>query len=124
MRHVSRTAPLDWPTPDSQFQVATAAAAVWAPNLALPFLRAASAGYRAEGRLALLAQTLVFEAWAEVREGAARVAITSAAEGVRLAQETRQGRYAVVGELAEAIAAGRSGGGAPPRPLLRSAPGA
>ncbi len=121
LRLVRRTAPLDVPTPDAQFQVATAAAAVWAPNLALPFLRAASAGYRAEGRLALLAQTLVFEAWAEVREGAARVAITSAAEGVRLAQETRQGRYAVVGELAEAIAAVEMGADAPAEQLIESA---
>jgi DNA-binding NarL/FixJ family response regulator len=78
---------------------------VWAPNLALPFLRAASAGYRADGRLALLAQALILEAWAGVREGAARAAITAAAEGVKLAEETRQIRYGLVGQLAEAIAA-------------------
>ncbi len=55
LRRVRLTAPLDVPNPDAQFEVATAAAAVWADNLALPFLRAASAGYRADGRLALLA---------------------------------------------------------------------
>ncbi len=80
-----------------------------ADNLALPFLRAASAGYRADGRLALLAQTLVSEAWAEVREGAARLAITAAAEGVQLAKETRQVRYVAAGQLAEAIAAAEMG---------------
>ena len=105
LRCLWRTAPLDVPTPDAQFEVAKAAAAVWAPNLALPFLRTASAGYRADGRLALLAQTLVFEAWAEVREGAARVAITAAAEAVQLARETRLVRFVAVGQLAEAIAA-------------------
>ena len=105
LRQVSRTAPLDASGPEAQLDLALAAAAVWAPNLALPFLRAASAGYRADGRLALLAQALILEAWASVREGAARAAITAAAEGVKLAQETRQVRYGLVGQLAEAIAA-------------------
>ncbi|HEX3686294.1 MAG TPA: AAA family ATPase, partial [Gaiellaceae bacterium] len=105
LRQVRRTAPLDVSEPEAQLDLALAAAAVWAPNLALPFLRAASAGYRADGRLALLAQALILEAWAGVREGAARAAITAAAEGVKLAQETRQVRYGLVGQLAEAIAA-------------------
>ncbi len=105
LRRVRRTAPLDVRGPEAQFEIAKAAAAVWAPNLALPFLRAASTGYRAEGRLAPLAQTLVYEAWAEVREGSARVAITAAAEAVQLAQETRQVRFVIVGQLAQAVAA-------------------
>ncbi len=105
VRRVRRMAPLDAADPESQLDVGFAASAVWADNLALPFLRAASAGFRADGRLALLAQTLVGEAWAEVRAGAARVAFTAAAEGVQLAEETRQVRYVVAGQLAEAIAA-------------------
>jgi DNA-binding NarL/FixJ family response regulator len=105
LRRVRRTAPLDVPEPEAQFEVAKAAAAIWAPNLALPFLRAASTGYRTDGRLAPLAQTLVYEAWAEVREGSARVAITAAAEAVQLAQETRQVRFGIVGQLAQAVAA-------------------
>ena len=121
LRRVRRTAPLDVPKPEAQFDVATAAAAVWAPNLALPFLRAASAGYRADGRLALLAQTLVFEAWAEIRAGAARVAITAAAEGVQLAQETRQVRFVAVGQLAEAIAAVEMGADEPAERLIGTA---
>jgi DNA-binding CsgD family transcriptional regulator len=121
LRLVRRTAPLDVPAPEAQFEVATAAAAVWAPNLALPFLRAASAGYRADGRLALLAQTLVFEAWAEIRAGAARVALTTAAEGVQLAQETRQVRFAVVGQIAEAIAAVEMGADEPAERLIGAA---
>jgi len=111
-------APLDVPDPERQFQVGQAAGAVWADNLALPFLRAAAAGYRADGRLALLAQTLVFEAWAEVQEGAARVAITAAAEGVQLAQETRHVRFVVVGQLAEAIAAVEMGADEPAEQLI------
>jgi DNA-binding NarL/FixJ family response regulator len=118
LRHVSRTASLDVSGPEALFDLALAAAAVWAPNLALPFLRAASAGYRADGRLALLARTLVLEAWAGVREGSARAAITAAAEGVTLAQETRQVRYALVGQLAEAIAAVEMGADEPAERLI------
>jgi DNA-binding CsgD family transcriptional regulator len=121
LRQVEQTAPLDVPEPEAQFELAQAAAAVWAPNQALPFLRAASAGYRADGRLALLAQTLVFEAWAAAREGAARAAITAAAEGVNLAQETRQVRYALVGQLAEAIAAAEMGSDEPAEQLIGEA---
>jgi DNA-binding CsgD family transcriptional regulator len=104
IRRVRQMAPLDIPDPESQFEVGSAASAVWADNLALPFLRAASAGYRSDGRLGQLAQTLVFEAWAEVRQGAARVAITAAAEAVQLAEETRLVAV-VAGQLAEAVAA-------------------
>jgi DNA-binding CsgD family transcriptional regulator len=105
VRRVKQMAPLDLPDPYGQLQVGQAAGAVWADNLALPFLRAASAGYRADGRLVHLVGSLVAEAWAELRAGGARVAITAAAEGVQLAQETRQVRYVAVGQLAEAIAA-------------------
>jgi DNA-binding CsgD family transcriptional regulator len=105
VRRVRQMAPLDVADPEGQFNVGQAASGVWADNLALPFLRAASAGFRADGRLGVLAQTLVVEAWAEVRVGAARVAITAAAEGVQLAEETRHVRYVAAGQLAQAIAA-------------------
>jgi DNA-binding CsgD family transcriptional regulator len=120
LRRVMHMAPLDVADPEGQFNVGQAASAVWADNLALPFLRAASAGYRADGRLGQLAQTLVFEAWAELRQGAARVAITAAAEAVQLAEETR--RVAVVaGQLAEAIAAVEMGTDEPAEQLIGAA---
>jgi DNA-binding CsgD family transcriptional regulator len=121
VRRVRQMAPLDLPDPEGQFQVGQAASAVWADSLALPFLRAASAGYRADGRLAKLAQTLVSEAWTEVNAGAARVAITAAAESGQLAVETRQVRYAVVGRLAEAIAAVEMGADEPAEQLIGAA---
>ena len=105
VRRVGRLAPLDLSDPQGHFNVGLAAGAVWADNLALPFLRAAAAGFRADGRLALLAQTLVAGAWSEVQTGAVRSAFSTAAEGVRLAVETRQVRYVAAGQLAEAIAA-------------------
>jgi DNA-binding CsgD family transcriptional regulator len=110
VRRVRQLDPLDVPDPEGQFNVGQAASGVWADNLALPFLRAASAGFRADGRLGALAQTLVVEAWAEVRVGAARVAITAAAEGVQMAEETRHVRYVAAGQLAQAIAAVEMGG--------------
>jgi DNA-binding NarL/FixJ family response regulator len=105
LRRVRQMTPLGVVDPQGQYNVGMAASAVWAENLALPFLRTASAGFRADGRLALLAQALVHEAWAEVRAGAARLAFTAAAEGVQLAEETRHVRYVAAGQLAEAVAA-------------------
>ena len=104
IRHLRQLAPLDIADPNGQFIVGQAATAVWADNLALPLLRAASAGFREDGRLGLLARTLVAEAWAEVQTGAARVAVSRAAEGVQLAEETGHVRYVVAGQLAEAVA--------------------
>ena len=62
---VARMSPVDLSGPDDSMAVGRAAMAVWADNLALPFLRSAVAGYRSDGRLARLAQGLMYEAWAE-----------------------------------------------------------
>lgn len=121
LRRVRGTAPLDVSHPEGQQLVGSAAMAVWADNLGLPFIRAATAGYRADGRLALLAETLVFEAWAEIRLGTARAAITAAAEAVQLAEETRRVRYVVAGQLAEAVAAVEMGADEPAEQLIREA---
>ena len=106
---VGQMAPDDLPGPDESMAVGRAAMAVWADNLALPFLRAAVAGYRADGRLARLAQCLAFEAWAAINCGAVRMAISGAAEAGRLADETRQLRYVLAAKLAHAIAAAELG---------------
>ena len=101
--------PVGMPGPDQSMAVGRAAMAVWADNLALPFLRSAVAGYRSDGRLARLAQCLVFEAWAAINCGAVRIAITGAAEAARLAEEARQLRYVLAAKLAHAIAAAELG---------------
>ena len=106
---VGQMSPVDMPGPDQSMAVGRAAMAVWADNLALPFLRSAVAGYRADGRLARLAQCLAFEAWADINCGAVRMAITGAAEAARLAEETRQLRYVLAAKLAHAIAAAELG---------------
>ena len=101
---VARLSPADLPGPDESMAAGRAAMAVWADNLAVPFLRSAVAGYRSDGRLARLAQGLMYEAWAEVNCGAVRNAITSAAEAARLAGEARQVRFGRAANLALAIA--------------------
>ena len=86
-----------------------AASAVWADDLALPFLQSAIDRLRPEGRLVWLAQALTLHAWVNARQGAVREAITSADEAARLAAETRQPRYVPVANLAHAAAAGGMG---------------
>ena len=102
---VARMSPVGLPGPDESMAVGRAAMAVWADNLALPFLRSAVAGYRSDGRLARLAQGLMYEAWADINCGAVRNAITGAAEAARLAEEARQLRFGRAANLAHAIAA-------------------
>ena len=106
---IGQLSPDAMPGPDESMAVGRAAMAVWADNLAVPFLRSAVAGYRADGRLARLAQCLAFEAWADINCGAVRIAITAAAEATRLAEETRQLRYVLAAKLAHAIAAAERG---------------
>jgi hypothetical protein len=102
---VARMSPVGLAGPDESMAVGRAAMAVWADNLALPFLRSAVAGYRSDGRLARLAQGLMYESCVEVNCGAVRNAITSAAEAERLAGEARQVRFGRAANLAHAIAA-------------------
>jgi len=106
---VRRMTPVGIVDPDQLLAIGMGASGVWAENLALPFLRPAVAGYRADGRLAKVAQALTLEAWADVRSGAVRIAITSAAEAASLASEARHVRYVLVANLAHAIAAAELG---------------
>ena len=86
-----------------------AASAVWADDLALPFLREAGEGFRAAGQLQQLTMALVFEAWAHLRRGDIRAAIPAAAEGARMAAETKQPTNLAVAKAALAVAAGERG---------------
>ena len=106
---VGRMSAAGVPGPDQSMAVGRAAMAVWADNLALPFLRSAVAGFRYDGRLARLAQCLGFEAWAAINCGAVRIAITGAAEAAGLAGEARQLRFVLAAKLAHAIAAAERG---------------
>jgi DNA-binding CsgD family transcriptional regulator len=89
--------------------VGSAASAVWAFDLALGFLGGAVDGLRAQGRLGLLAQALVSQAWAAVHLAKETLAISAADEGARLARETGQPRWALSADLARAAVAGERG---------------
>jgi DNA-binding CsgD family transcriptional regulator len=102
---IRRLSPLGIAGPIELLAIGNAASAVWADDLALPYFRTAAAGFRADGRLTLLGWTLVSAAWAELRRGAVRGTITTAAEGARLAEETAHPRYVAAAKLAHAIAA-------------------
>ena len=122
VEQISRLSPVGTTDPEQLFDAGIAASSVWAPNLGLPFLRAADSGARAQGRLGLLAHTLVFEAWADLHRGAVRAAITRAAEGARLAEGTiRALRYVVAARLAQAIAAAEQGEDETPERLIAEA---
>ncbi|HEY1564240.1 MAG TPA: ATP-binding protein, partial [Gaiellaceae bacterium] len=109
VEQVSRLSPTGMSDPEELFTVGAAAQAVWDDTLALPFLQAAAAGTRANGRLYLLAHTLAFEAWSDLHRGAVRRAFTSAAECARIAGELRTPRYLVAARLAQAIASAEQG---------------
>jgi DNA-binding CsgD family transcriptional regulator len=105
-------------TADALHSVGLAATAVWADDVALPFLRAASDLLRAEGRLTPLGQALASEAWAHVHRGAALPALTAAAESGRLAAETGYVLYVQAARLAEAVATAQRGGDEAARALI------
>jgi DNA-binding NarL/FixJ family response regulator len=102
--HIRNMSPAAFGDPKHLLVLGDAAFAVWAEDLALPFLRAAGAAFRIDGRLALLAHTTVTEAWADVHLGHVRTALTEAAEGARLSEEAGQARYVPAAKLAQAIA--------------------
>jgi DNA-binding CsgD family transcriptional regulator len=118
---VARSSPVGMSDPDELFNLGAAASSIWAENLALPFLRAAAACARAHGRMNLLFQTLAFEAWAEIRRGAVREAITRAAEGARIAEEIRAHRYVVAAWVAQAVSRAEQGDGETSERLIAEA---
>ena len=121
VQQIGRLSPVSMSDPEQLFHVGVAASSVWAENLAIPFLRAGAAAARAQGRLSLLTHTLVFEAWADLRPGAVRQAITRAAEATRIAQEIRAPRYMVAAQLAQAIAGAEQGEDETPERLIAEA---
>jgi DNA-binding CsgD family transcriptional regulator len=72
-------------------------------------LEASVAGLRAQGRLGLLAQALVTQAWTGLHRGSWRLAGLAAAEAARLAHETAQPHWVTVAQLAEATLAAYRG---------------
>jgi ATP/maltotriose-dependent transcriptional regulator MalT len=101
--------------------VGSAATAVWAWDLSLPFLEAAVEGYRRQGRLALLAHALVSQAWAAVHLAQGPLAASAAEEASRLARETGELRWAVAAELALATVTAERGDADAAESMVRAA---
>ena len=105
LRELSRTAPLDVPDPEAQFQLgwprSPCGPTIWRSRSSgpLPPASARTAGSPSSRRRSSSRRGQ------KSAQGRSRVAITAAAEGVQLAEETRQVRYVVAAQLAEAIAA-------------------
>ncbi len=69
------------------------------------FFTTAAAGFRREGRLALLADVLVLRAWSAIYTGNRDTAISDAEEGGRLAAETKRPIYFALARAAAAMLA-------------------
>ena len=98
---ITRMAP-DAATPVEMYLVAVAANATWDFESALRFLDPAVAGLRAQGRMNLLAEALVLQAWAAVHLAREPLAVAAAGEATRLALETGQVHWAASAQLAMA----------------------
>nr|WP_062336607.1 LuxR family transcriptional regulator [Herbidospora sakaeratensis] len=82
-----------------------AGGAVGAYDLAMPFLAAAVADLRAQGRLGLLAQALVSLMWSLIYGGDLPGALLAAEEAERLARETGQARWQTSAYVGQAMIA-------------------
>ena len=95
--------------PDSEQRLAMAAGAVGDWSTGFGFFASAIDGLRREGRLALLAQSLVRQAWIAPHLGDVRQAGLLADEGYRLAVETGQPFVVALALVAQGFVAGLRG---------------
>ncbi|MFL5839068.1 MAG: AAA family ATPase [Thermoleophilaceae bacterium] len=106
---ISRIAPDSGTDPAAMHLLGTVATTVWAFDLSLRFLGAAVDDLRAQGRLGLLAQALVSQAFAALHCASGTLAVSAADEAARLARETGQSRWALAAELVQATVAAERG---------------
>ena len=88
--------------PAELFLLANAANALWSYDLSMRLVEPAVDGLRAQGRAGLLVQALTVQAWAAVHVANERIAMAAAEEGIALARETRQVRWALAAQMAKA----------------------
>ena len=95
--------------PSSERLLAVAAATAGDWSTASRFYASAIDGLRREGRLALLGQTLTYQAWIAAQRGDLRYAGPIAEEGHRLAVETGQPLWIARARVTQALVAGLRG---------------
>ncbi|MGW4464887.1 ATP-binding protein [Micromonospora sp. NPDC004704] len=103
--------------PGDLFLLGNAANAVGALGLATTFLASSVAGLRSQGRLGLLAVTLVNQAWTAAQLADIRLGLTAATEGRALSLETGQPRWAMTADLNRAHVEALRGNGETAREL-------
>lgn len=106
--------------PAEQHALGASLTAVWAYDLAWPYLCAAVDGLRHQGRLGLLGEALASQAWAAIQLGKHRQARSAADESRRLSRDTGRARWAYVADLALATLAGERGESDAARELIRT----
>ena len=104
--------------PTSTLLLANSAVTLGANDLATPFLDAAIAGLRREGRLVQLTQALVLRGFAAMHLGRWTIAAPDGAEAARLAQETNQPVWGAAAEILDSTLAGLRGVEHPVDPFL------
>jgi hypothetical protein len=95
--------------PAGLYFAGVAAGTVWSWDRSLPLLEAGVNGLRRQGRLGLLVQALVTQAWAALHSSRIPAAMSAADEAIRLAPETGQGHWAHAARLVEALVAAAGG---------------
>jgi DNA-binding CsgD family transcriptional regulator len=106
---ISRMRPEGGEDPTAMQALGNAAIGVWAFDLAVGFMATAVEGFRAQGRLGLLAQALVSQTWAALHLSNETLAMSAGEEAVRFATETGQSRWAPAVTAALATLAGERG---------------
>jgi DNA-binding NarL/FixJ family response regulator len=106
---VERWSLVDGLNPRQLLSLGSAAAYSWSQDLALPFLQAAEAAFRASGEALLLANALALEAWVNLRLGFVVPATIGAAECASFTEGAGQVTLRYNTLLAQGIAAADSG---------------
>jgi DNA-binding CsgD family transcriptional regulator len=95
--------------PVGMYLAGVAAGTVWSWDRSLPLLDTGVKGLRRQGRLGLLVQALVTQAWAAFHSSRMPVAMSAAGKAARLAPETGQGHWAHAARLVQALVVAASG---------------
>ncbi len=106
---LSRLAPDAGGDPRAARLLGAVATAVGAFDRSGGLLAVSVAGLRAQGRLGLLAQALVSQAFTTIHTGDWKLAVPAAEEAGRLARETAQPRWVAGAQIAQATLAGLRG---------------
>lgn len=109
LERLSQLPPDGGGNPEAAHLLGTAASAVGAFGRSVTLLASSTSALRAQGRLGLLAQVLVTEAWSALKCATWNVAMPAAEEANRLARETRQPLWAAAAQAAEATLAALRG---------------